>query len=83
MDYARTFADVHVASHDPNFEVTEVVGSPDTLQVGSIETGLKLIKIIGFPAPDLVMRAAAFLKLSDLPLRPRQCSERARAAVPY
>lgn len=71
MGHSRTFTDADLAHHDPSFEVVEVPGAPETLRVGSIETGPRLVKIIGFPPSDLIVRAAARLKLSELPSQSR------------
>jgi hypothetical protein len=71
MDDRRTFAAFDLARHDPSFVVVEVRECPGTLQIGSIETGSQLVKIIGYTSPGLVARIAARLKLSELPIRAR------------
>jgi hypothetical protein len=67
MSYIRTFPHIALARHDPIFVVEEVPGAPGTLRVGSIETGLKLVEIVGFPS-NLAERAAA--RLAALTIRP-------------
>src|SRR6185312_2202681 len=67
MSYIRTFPHIALARHDPTFVVEDVPGAPGTLRVGSIETGLKLVEIVGFPS-NLAERAAA--RLAALAIRP-------------
>ena len=80
MGYIRTFANVTLARHDPSFAVVEVPGVPGTLQIASTETGLRLVTIVGFPPPNLVLRAAARLRLSELSILSQQSREEAAAA---